>query len=751
MSNAIKRTPVGTPDFGLEFDYSVWTPGTVVSLCNVNWDNNYRDVVAFGDETMTVTARRALLNAHIDSLETPETRIENMSYHRPGAPIIVNIPYNKVLRYNYLRASNAAQSGITGDIRRDFYYFILDVKYKSANATEVVLQLDVFQTYFYDTQFGNCYIEHGHIAVANERQMENYGRTFLTVPEGHDTGSDYRIIDHRENTIMRATNGGDDSHAVLILSTVDLGADPGTISDPNQKTAEGSSFEALVSGASYYVFPNLTGFINFMSAMSIYPWITQNILSITLIPSLHRYHPEFEYNPDEGVGSFGLTDASDYFPRPISYTMYANWRDAIKNKIPERYRHLNKLLTFPYMAIELTTWTATPVILKPESWRNANADLLERSTLTLPNQRVEIIPRSYNADVSAPAPEWIMPEFEGLPEEYAAQFRVGDDHGDWLDVKTMISGFPTMAVLNNGQIGYLASNAHSIAQQYASNSWAQQRAMGSNQQSYDNATAGMDLASELTKIGIGSDKASVALQNATARDMMGIDNAAGFIGGIASGGGASSAGGVAAGVALGTAGAAAEMAIRSARNTVTSGANLQGQAVRAAQANQSTAAQNSTGAAVRDRNKNVGDWAAKGDYRNQVAAISARTQDAQLIAPSMSGQAGGETMNIVHNNVEVSVRWKLLDESNLKRVGEFWLRYGYAVMQSAQVPRLKVMTKFSYWKLTETYLIASNMPEGFKQVIRGIFEKGVTVWSDPAYIGVTDWADNAPVGGIELP
>jgi hypothetical protein len=64
--------------------------------------------------------------------------------------------------------------------------------------------------------------------------------------------------------------------------------------------------------------------------------------------------------------------------------------------------------------------------------------------------------------------------------------------------------------------------------------------------------------------------------------------------------------------------------------------------------------------------------------------------------------------------------------------------------------QLKVMSKFTYWKLTETYFQSSTMPESFKQIIRGIFEKGVTVWSNPDYIGVTDTADNTPIGGITL-
>ena len=44
MSSAFD--PVNNPgDFGLDFSYATWTPGTTVTLCNVPWDMGYRNVV----------------------------------------------------------------------------------------------------------------------------------------------------------------------------------------------------------------------------------------------------------------------------------------------------------------------------------------------------------------------------------------------------------------------------------------------------------------------------------------------------------------------------------------------------------------------------------------------------------------------------------------------------------------------------------------------------------------------------------
>jgi hypothetical protein len=60
------------------------------------------------------------------------------------------------------------------------------------------------------------------------------------------------------------------------------------------------------------------------------------------------------------------------------------------------------------------------------------------------------------------------------------------------------------------------------------------------------------------------------------------------------------------------------------------------------------------------------------------------------------------------------------------------------------------MTKFTYWKLKETYITSSLCPEVYKQTIRGIFEKGVTVWVTPTDIGNIDIASNEPIAGITL-
>jgi hypothetical protein len=152
---------------------------------------------------------------------------------------------------------------------------------------------------------------------------------------------------------------------------------------------------------------------------------------------------------------------------------------------------------------------------------------------------------------------------------------------------------------------------------------------------------------------------------------------------------------------------------------------------------------------VRDTNKNLADWAARGDYANSIAGVNAKVQDSAMIQPSVSGQTGGETLNHLHFNFVIMLRFKMVDQSAIRTIGEYWLRYGYMVHKYMQPPAtMMVMEKFTYWKLSETYITGAPMPETYKQTIRGIFEKGVTVWANPLDIGNVDIADNDPYPGI---
>ena len=119
--------------------------------------------------------------------------------------------------------------------------------------------------------------------------------------------------------------------------------------------------------------------------------------------------------------------------------------------------------------------------------------------------------------------------------------------------------------------------------------------------------------------------------------------------------------------------------------------------------------------------------------------------------PTVSGQIGGDGFAFILNN-GFKITWKThcLQPNAMYQIGEFWLRYGYAINRFWKPTDLNVMTNFTYWKFKELNVIAANCTEVYKNAIRGIFEKGVTVWTNPAKIGVIDVADNKAQPGLNL-
>lgn len=730
--------------FGHDFNYDVWTADTQVTLTNVPWDNTYRDTVWFDTD--------AALNVYIDSNMTTNTVISNMSYAKISEPIKLNIPFNQAFKYNYVRVHNPAQPipGAEGDT---FYYFITSVHRSAPNTTIVTVEIDVWQSFIRQMSFGRCYIERGHVGVAASNAFDNYGRTFLTMPEGIDTGGEMVTVAHRKQTTMRALDPNATvpenllNYDVLVVSTIDLTVDY----DPDQieiKAAQGSAAQYMESGAALYVLPALSdtsspGDINYhtwLDSLTDVPWVAQGIVSITLIPKITRYaDSSFEYDTEKP------TLITQVQIRPLQYDLFTNWRDSseILNKIPARYRHLKKFFTFPYMVIEMGTATGATIILRPEAWNQANARVMERVAYMPPNQRVAYYPRGYNSlnTTYESLYESSNPSWSGITNR-----NDGDDGGDYLGTFTQISGFPQVPAMNDNAALAIANTMHGTAASRSSADWAQQRAINANDQSYDNVAAQGRMNTQRLASAQDTEWESLALGQQLQNDMHTLNTASGLL----SGGVGGLVGGLRGmGVGAGMAGA----------NAVVSGAAKNYQQTHdqyALQLQQQEATRqavwgNNTTTGIAHSNRMLANSAAKGDYADTIASIDAKIQDMQMTPPGMLGQYGGDVLNFVHDGLGVSLRWKMVDGSAVARLGEFWLRYGYNVHRFGTLPpKLACMSKFTYWKLAETYITTGGVPEFFKQAIRGILEKGVTVWSDANDIGNIDPATNTPLAGITL-
>ena len=713
-------------DFGWDFNYSAWEANTEVTICKVPWNSSYRDIVRFSN--------RAALNTYINTAGGETLTIDDAVYLKQGQPIYLDIPFGVANEFNYIRVYNPLQP-IVGDKASYFYYFITSVDYETPNTTRFNVQLDVWQTYGYEITFGQTFLERGHLGIAAENAFDDHGRAFLNIPEGLDIGNEYTIAEQYRHSIATSRGVSGFTFDILVMTTVSLGNyDPGTIDNPVLRTSQGDIPENLPSGCEMY-WVDGTHFPAFMTDLSDKPWISQGIISITAVP-----------NDIEGRYGALLTDITtpnDMFPSLTNgalkawhlgslenptVTLKTDWRESfLAARIPAKYQILKKLLTFPYCAVEMTTYTGQPLVIKPEAWANPDMQVIENPHLIPGHGRIVFYPDGYNRR-----------ESDGSSAVVDGMGTV-NDNGEFLDFATSITNLPTFSLVNNSYLSFMASNKNTIAFNHQSADWSQNRALTGIQNSYDQATRNLDLMSQLNNIGIGTAYANTNLANDTLM-MRGLQGGANdLIGGVSSG----TPKGLLQG-GLGFLNAAVSTGI---------GLNQNNQSLNIATKNMmDTAGANiNAGAFMRDTNRNYAEFAARGDNQNAIAGINARVQDAKLNQPTVSGQVGGESFNLARYQWGVDLKIKTLQGSALNAVGNFWLRYGYQMNLWITPPAdMKCMTKFTYWKLRETYITASKCPEFFKETIRGIFEKGVTVWSNPADIGAIALEDNAILEGITL-
>ncbi|UVF60417.1 tail knob protein [Microbacterium phage PineapplePizza] len=688
--------------FSSEFSYSTWTPNTDITMCNVPWSNSMKDIVEFPN--------RAALDNYLSNTPNAFTmRYTNKA--RANEPIQIDMLYNDVLKYNYVRATNNVQSAIVGDRRMTYYYWILGAREISTHTTELVLQLDVWSTFFTEVDFGSCFVEQGHWGVANEKAFDNFGRDWLTVDEGLDYGREYRTMKSNHDRIMSVDPDGNTSgYNILVATTIDfeadLGADYKTSKVP---TAKGSVITGLPSGVSYYVFPGLEQFLTFMTHFSDKGWATSGIVSITAIPQLGFWINDW-WNAEPVIPSPGFLQVRKA-PRikipPRDEIGYGNWRTALLNTIEPRYRKFLKFMTSPYCIVELTTMQGQPVILKPEAWQSANADYRKMISIVPPGQRVVAYPIGYNRGQEQPNSD------------------DGDDGGEWLDAATTISGFPSFAAVNNAASAVLAGSQGGLAFAQQAADWGLQKSLEANNVSYDQASSGIDLASSLT-----------AMQNKYLQQGANVDNAMTGIGAAVNG--TRDLGNVQLGSFL-TGGVDAMMQTAATNNRVEQAMNQNMEASKLTGTNAEY---------LRDSNKKLGDWGTRGDYALSEAAILAKTRDISMTPPYALGQVGGDLFNLANVSLGIHLRFKMIDPGAIRRIGEHWIRFGYKIHHRMNLDRLQVMSHFTYWKVSEVYLKGTNIPEGFKNVLIGMLGKGVTVWRNPDDIGNIDMGINTPLEGI---
>jgi hypothetical protein len=669
-----------------------WAIQSRVTLCRVAWDDSYKDVVSFESPEKR--------NEYFDSLKSESIVLDNYTYLKPNEPINIDVPFHKAYTYNYLIVDNPKTDDPDDVTPPRFFYFIEGAAMPNPSTTALTLQLDVFQTYLWQFRLGVCFVERGHLAMAalhNRLESRDYNaaealRIFGVASEGLDVGSEYTI------TSAEMFDLSAKKWAVIVQSNTDLAADWGTRDNPSLKTADGQMTDGLASGCNVYAIESWD-YSEFMKKVRDAPWVAKGIVSISAFPkTVLTDGPSVSLN---GIAAHFLGDTPD---EGVYFTSDEPILDQLGRLTNADFKFVDKLKCFPYAVIEIVNYQGNSLLLKPEMVNDKKLTLKQMACAAPPYQKIAFFPAHYGEAAGdsgyGKAGYYTMDYAEGQYAEKTHEV----NYGYWLDTAVWFQDFPQMSIVNDEYVNYLASTTNRRQFSYNAAGWSQQKSLVGNQQTYDQA-----------QLSLANNQANQDISNVQQGINMGLSALS------------SGMAGNPAGVLMGVAGGAT--------NLVAS--NLQ------FQNNQQLAGQ------FAGQNKNLSDWAAKGDYQNAIAGIDATVQDAALTQPSQSGQMAGDGFNLSNGMMIVQIRYKTITTQMQEIVGNYFLKYGYAIRQYL-VPQkdFMCMEKYTYWKMLDTSIICSTADEGVKNAIRGIFEKGVTVWRNPDDIGRTYGADNAPIQGI---
>lgn len=670
-----------------------WPTESKVMLCKVPWDASYKDVVHFGNESKR--------NDYFGGLKQNAStiKLEKMTYLKPGEPVTINVPYSQAYQYNYLTVENP-RLPVPGEVTPPvLFYFVTTVSYVAPNTTALELQLDVWTTYVYRCTFGTGFLERGHlpmkrlydedgkdVATISNEHLQRYA----TVPEGLDIGNEYVVVNHEWKDISNPAGGG---WKVIVTSTVNLAADWGTKTSPNLETADGQQTDGLVSGCNVYML-NSENFKYFMEKVADAPWAAKGIVDITCFPSgLLTSGPDVELN---GVAAQFLGETPDQ----SQWFETGNIWQQISNGIPTAYHWMHKFFAYPYSCVEWTNFQGSPLVLKPELCRTIDGKIpmMATSCAANPGMRVAVWPSLYGGTGGySYSNQVIAYEYATMTSIRQGILRPGNN----LDNAIWFQGFPKFTLVNDEGSLSIAQRINTLNASYAGAGWANAKSNASANLGYSQTMQALDTAQQNKNIQNMADAANGALS---------------AVGSLTSGN--------VGGALMGAAGTGIGMYASNAQFANT-------QNLTSSQATQ---------------NYQLAQWANQGDYEQQLATLNASVQDAALTQPSIVGQTGGDAFNLTNGYMGIEVRYKVINVDAIRVIGDYWGKYGYACRECVNMGAfsLNQMKYYTYWKFTDIYIENASCAENDKDTIRGIFQKGVTVWRKPAEIGTVMPPDNTP-------
>lgn len=126
-----------------------FTPSGIIRIGRVPFDNSYKHTMTFGSESAQAS--------YFSSVCTQSLSGSDYTYVRMNRAIRVGFNAERLYTYNYVMYKNANYGN------KWFYAFIVGCNYINENCTELVLELDVMQTWYFELNLKQGMVEREHV------------------------------------------------------------------------------------------------------------------------------------------------------------------------------------------------------------------------------------------------------------------------------------------------------------------------------------------------------------------------------------------------------------------------------------------------------------------------------------------------------------------------------------------------------------------------------------------------------------
>lgn len=179
-----------------------------------------------------------------------------------------SIPTEDVYGINYMRFQNSFDKNLW------YYCYVVGSEYINDKVTQFFLVIDVVMTFLQGdfTQYlNNMYVSRQHLT---KEQFNKNARWLMTNDDVLQFPKQYRRQEVEKWQDFQ----------VIFTTSVDLTVDFGSENDPKMKTSSGQTYDGICSPVDLYLCDSTDDFIKLCKILSKYPWISQNINNVSLVP-----------------------------------------------------------------------------------------------------------------------------------------------------------------------------------------------------------------------------------------------------------------------------------------------------------------------------------------------------------------------------------------------------------------------------------------------------------------------------------